>query len=39
MSVTEVDPVNYGTIIGDAGGVWRKSLFPKLNPFCIAAVS
>lgn len=28
MRVTEVDPVNYATVIGAAGGAWRKySLF------------
>lgn len=27
MSVTEVDPVNYATVIGAAGGAWRKFLF------------
>ena len=26
MSLSEVDPVNYATIIGAAGGAWRKCL-------------
>lgn len=27
MSVAEVEPVNYATVIGAAGGAWRKFLF------------